>query len=63
MAKMTLVSLASEFKVPVHRLQYLVKSRQIQPAERVGNIRLFDETALERLRAELHVDHRCKASA
>ena len=34
---------------PVHRIQYAIKSRNIQPVAKVGNARVFDETDVEQI--------------
>ena len=50
---LTIGALAEQFHVPVHRMQYLIKSRHIRPVQRAGHFRIFDETAVKRLSQEL----------
>ena len=40
---------------PVHRVDYLIRSRGIEPAIRAGNLRVFPETIIDRLRTEAKV--------
>lgn len=46
-------TLARLFDVPVSRIQYIVRSRDIQPAGIAGNVRLFDEAAAQWIGSEL----------
>jgi len=45
--------LARECGVQVHIVRYCLRSRRIEPIERVGRIDIYDEAALIRLRSEL----------
>lgn len=46
--------LASELGVPIHRVEYLLRTRaHIRPAAMAGRVRLYDRQALEALRREL----------
>ena len=36
-----------------HRIAYITATRQIKPAQRAGNCRLFDEDAVRRIEKEL----------
>lgn len=38
---------------PLHRVQYIISSRGIEPTARAGNLRLFSETDVTRIAAEL----------
>lgn len=46
---------------PLHRIEYIIRARNIQPIHRAGNARVFSSTDLDRIRAELNrrkgVDH------
>jgi len=50
---LTMGVMAERLGVPIHKAQYLVKSRNIKPIERAGNLRIFDEKAIEKLQREL----------
>lgn len=50
---LTLGVLAERLGVPVHRAEYLVRSRQIKHVERAGHLRIFDEKAVEILQREI----------
>lgn len=45
--------IAERLKVPVHRVQYVVRSRRIRPVARAARLRLFDADAIARIKAEL----------
>lgn len=45
----TVGDMARELELPIHRVQYLIRSRNIQPTQRAGLIRLFDEATLTAL--------------
>lgn len=45
--------LAERLGVPLHRIQYLLRARNIEPTARAGRLRLYDRYALEMLRREL----------
>lgn len=47
--------LAADLKVPLHRIQYLLRTRRhIRPAASAGRLRLYDRAALAMLRHELN---------
>jgi len=46
-------SLSKVYRVPVHRIEYIIRTRGIQPAGMAGNVRLFDEPAARRVGSEL----------
>ena len=58
---LTVGEIARRLECPVHRIQYLVAARGIEPVERAGNLRIFSVETLNALRAELK--HRKQASA
>lgn len=44
---LTTGQIAERLKMPVHRVEYIIESRNIEPTNRVGNIRVFDEAAVK----------------
>ncbi|NLS92036.1 MAG: MerR family transcriptional regulator [Planctomycetaceae bacterium] len=38
---------------PVHRIEYVIRSRDIRPAGRAGNLRVFTEADVNRIASEL----------
>jgi hypothetical protein len=44
---LTPAQIAGKVGLPLHRVVYVIRSRQIPEARRVGNIRLFDPAAVE----------------
>jgi len=46
----TVGDLAAQLGQSIHRVQYLIHSRALCPVRRVGNLRVFDESALMALR-------------
>ena len=50
---LTLGELAKRLGCEIHQAQYLVASRKIQPIQRAGNLRIFSEDVVKRLKAEL----------
>ena len=51
---LTIGEVARQLQVPLHRAEYLVRSRGIQPVARAGNARLFSESDVRQLRSELN---------
>lgn len=46
--------IAELIRQPLHRIQYILRTRQyIQPRAIAGRLRVYDETALEQIQAEL----------
>lgn len=50
---LTSAEIARRVGLPKHAIDYLVKARGIQPVSRAGMARVFDDGALEAIRAEL----------
>jgi len=50
---MTISDLARRFQQPVHRITYIVKSREIMPCGVAGSTRLFGSAAIEAVELEL----------
>lgn len=49
----TVGEIARRLKVPLHRVEYAIRSRGILPAARAGNARLFTESDVIHIREEL----------
>ena len=45
--------IAERCSVPIHRAEYVIRSRGIEPVLVAGGRRLFDEPAIEQIRSEL----------
>ena len=51
----TVGEIARRYGVPVHRVEYIVKSRGILPQARAGNLRVFADDQIERIAEILNV--------
>jgi len=49
----TVGEIARRLQVPLHRVQYVIRSRGISPTTRAGNIRVFSESDVRRIGREL----------
>ena len=49
----TASQLAAHLRIPRANLNYLIESRGVQPAKRVGSCRLFDQRAVREIKKEL----------
>jgi len=49
----TVGEIARRFGEPLHRIEYVIRSRGIKPLGRAGNARVFSELAVERIGEEL----------
>ena len=49
----TVGEIARRLGVPVHRIEYVVKTRRIEPVSRAGNLRVFDETDVAFIAGEI----------
>jgi DNA-binding transcriptional MerR regulator len=45
--------IARRLGVPIHRVEYLIRSRNLQPVSRAGNLRVFAESDVDRIASEL----------
>lgn len=45
--------LAEALDVPLHRVQHVLKTRDIRPIARAGTLRLYNKAAVDRVREEL----------
>jgi DNA-binding transcriptional MerR regulator len=53
----TVGEIARRYGVPVHRVEYVIRSRNIRPSGRAGNCRIFREEDVERIASHLrHID-------
>lgn len=53
MRLLTTGQIASELGVPVHRVLYVLRSREVREDARAGRYRLYGEKVLESVRREL----------
>lgn len=51
---LTVGEIARRLHAPVHRVEYVIRSRAIRPASRAGNARIFTDADMERIGYELH---------
>ncbi len=49
----TIGTIANQLGEPVHRIEYVIRSRSIKPSGRAGNARVFSESDIERIADEL----------
>jgi DNA-binding transcriptional MerR regulator len=50
---MTVGEIAARLEVAVHRIEYVVRAHNIPAVGRAGNARVFDDSALKRIKAAL----------
>ena len=50
---LTTGQIAEELGIPLWKVQYLLNSRGIKPDQRIGHLRAFLPTIVDRLKAEL----------
>ena len=50
---LTLAEIARRLGEPLHRVAYVVRTRELHPAKRAGNCRLFSEADVELVATEL----------
>ena len=50
---LTVGEIARRLDRPIHRIEYLIRSRNIQPIQRAGNLRVFSEKDLELIAGEI----------
>ena len=50
---LTVGEIAKRLGVPLHRVLYVVRSRDIRPASRAGNVRVFAESDLMYIGSEI----------
>ena len=49
----TVGEIARRLSEPIHRVEYVIRSRNIRPESRAGNCRVFSEAAVGRIASEL----------
>lgn len=49
----TVGEIARQTGYPIHRVEYVIRSRNIRPASRAGNVRVFTEADVEHIAHEL----------
>lgn len=52
-AAATVGEIAKKYSQPVHRIEYVIRSRGIEPAYRAGNSRVFSDESVARIGSEL----------
>ena len=50
---LTVGEIAKRLDCPIHKVEYLISSRNINPVERAGNLRIFANDVVEILRDEI----------
>lgn len=50
----TVGEIARRHGVPVHRVEYVIRSRHIQPIGKAGNSLIYSNEAVERIASHLH---------
>ena len=55
---LTVGEIARRLNCPIHRIEYLVQSRNIQPTQRAGNLRVFSQETYAFIEAELKKSQR-----
>ena len=51
---LTTGQIAERLNLPIHKIQYYLISRRIDPVRRVGGYRLFAADVVDKLRAEIN---------
>jgi DNA-binding transcriptional MerR regulator len=51
---LTIGEIAKRLNYPIHRIEYVIRSRNIQPIQRAGNLRIFSPEDVEFIAHELH---------
>lgn len=54
---LTVGRMANLLGQPIHRIQYLISSRSIEPVLRAGNLRVFSPETLDVLKKELGINN------
>ena len=49
----TIGEIARRLSVPTHRVEYIIRARNIKPCGWAGNARVFDEAGVDEIAAEL----------
>jgi hypothetical protein len=59
----TVGEIASRLGQPLHRIEYVIRSRHVRPTGRAGNSRVFTEEDVAQIAAELSAIDRRKGGA
>ena len=49
----TVGEIARRLNEPIHRIEYVIRPRRIQPASRAGNCRVFSDADVDHIAGEL----------
>ena len=49
----TVGQIARRLKEPLHRIEYVIRTRDIQPVSRAGNVRVFSDADVTYIASEL----------
>lgn len=49
----TIGEIARQVGCPVHRIEYVIRTRNLRPKERAGNIRVFSEADVQFIASEI----------
>jgi len=49
----TVGEIARRLDAPLHKIAYIIRSRNIQPISTAGNLRVFSDTQVHRIASEL----------
>lgn len=49
----TVGEIARRLGEPIHRIEYIITARKIEPSGRAGNLRVFNEADVDRIASEL----------
>ena len=52
-AALTIGEIARQLDAPLHKIEYIIKSRNIQPTQRAGNSRVFSQASVDYIVSEL----------
>ena len=57
---LTVGEIAKRLGYPIHKIEYMIRSRNIQPIQRAGNLRVFSEKDFCFIKSELkHIEKGC----
>ena len=52
-SELTISEIARRVDVPVHRVEYIIRTRSVRPVRVAGNCRIFTDQDVDRIAAEL----------
>lgn len=56
----TVGAIARHYNVQIHRVEYLIHSRGIEPASRAGQLRIFNDAAVKLIGRELDLQQEAR---